>query len=805
MSAMRRVLWLGDVSLADLGSLGGKNASLGEMISRLSALGVTVPEGFATTADAFREFLRENGIDSYIDEQLAGLATDDLAALQAAGSAIRAAITAGALPAPFAEALREAYRTLESRHPDDLTVAMRSSATAEDLPEASFAGQQETFLNVRGVDEVLRRIPWVFASLFTDRAIAYRAHHNVPTLGIALSVGVQVMVRSDIGASGVLFTIDTESGFENLVLINSVYGLGEGIVQGAVNPDEFRVYKPSLVQGKYAILSHELGTKELRMVYAHGGPSTTSFEPVPAASQRRFSITDDDVHELARQAVIIEKHYGRPMDIEWGKSGVDGRIYILQARPETVESRASTEVLRQYRLTGDSATLISGRAVGRKIGQGTARILKSTRDMDRLQDGDVLVTDMTDPDWEPVLKRASAIVTNRGGRTCHAAIIARELGIPAIVGTGDGTGALYDGQPVTVTCAEGETGRVLDGLIDYAVEEVSASDLEPITPRLMLNVGAPDQAFGLAALPHRGVGLARLEFIISAIGIHPGALIEMDTHGGAGLPEAVVREIRERTAGYESARAFYVKRLAEGIATITAAFAPEPVIVRFSDFKSNEYANLLGGSTFEPAEANPMIGFRGASRYVSPAFRESFDLECEAARFVRETMGLTNLKLMIPFVRTLAEAEGVIRILGENGLVRGRDGLEVVMMCEIPSNAILADDFLKHFDGFSIGSNDLTQLTLGLDRDSAVVSAGFDERDPAVRRLISLAIAACKRAGKYVGICGQGPSDYPDFARWLAEEGIDTISLSPDTLISTWLELARDESVPSPVPAAAAG
>jgi pyruvate,water dikinase len=796
---MRRVLWLGDVSLADLGSLGGKNASLGEMISRLSALGVTVPEGFATTADAFREFLRTNGIDRYIERQLDGLVTDDLAALQAAGAAIRAAITGGALPAEFAEAIREAYGTLESRHPNKLTVALRSSATAEDLPEASFAGQQETLLNVRGVDEVLRRIPEVFASLFTDRAIAYRAHHNVPTLGIALSVGVQVMVRSDLGASGVLFTIDTESGFQDLVLINSVYGLGEGIVQGAVNPDEFRVYKPSLATGKYSILSHELGAKELRMVYADAGPSTTRFEPVPLIDQRRFSITDDDVHELAKQAVTIEAHYGRPMDIEWGKSGVDGRIYILQARPETVESRASTDVLQQFRLKGDAETLISGRAVGRKIGRGTVRILKSTNDMDRLQAGDVLVTDMTDPDWEPVIKRASAIVTNRGGRTCHAAIIARELGIPAIVGTGDATTALYDGQPVTVTCAEGETGRVIDGLIDYAVDEVSLRDLEPITPHLMLNVGSPDQAFALAALPHSGVGLARLEFIISAIGIHPGALIAVDTHDGAGLPEGIVAEIRKRTAGYDSARAYYVKRLAEGIATITAAFAPQPVIVRFSDFKSNEYANLLGGRTFEPAEANPMIGFRGASRYVSPAFRDCFDLECEAARFVRETMGLTNLKLMIPFVRTLTEAEGVIRILEENGLVRGHDGLEVVMMCEIPSNAVLADEFLEHFDGFSIGSNDLTQLTLGLDRDSALVSAEFDERDPAVRKLISLAIAACKRAGKYVGICGQGPSDYPDFARWLAAEGIDTISLSPDTLMSTWLELStKDAPLPTP-------
>ena len=789
---MQRVLWLGDASLADFDALGGKNASLGEMISQLSSLGVTVPMGFATTSDAFREFLLENGIDKQIDRALDGLDTNDLAALQAAGASLRAAITAGALPTPLEEEVREAYRSLESHYPAGLSVALRSSATAEDLPEASFAGQQETLLNVAGIDEVLRRLPEVFASLFTDRAIAYRAHHHVASLGIALSVGVQVMVRSDLGASGVLFTIDTESGFQDLVLINSTYGLGEAIVQGAVNPDEIRVYKRSLAAGRYSILSHELGTKEQRMVYADGGETTTRFEPVPAADQRRFSITDDDAHELARMAVIIETHYGRPMDIEWGKSGTDGRIYILQARPETVESRADTGVLRQYRLTAEAETLLSGRAVGRKIGSGSARVLGSTAEMDRLQTGDVLVTDMTDPDWEPVIKRASAIVTNRGGRTCHAAIIARELGIPAIVGTGTGTTALHEGQPVTVSCAEGETGRVLDGLVDFIVDEVIVSDLPPIGPHLMLNVGSPDQAFALSALPHHGVGLARLEFIISTrIGIHPAALIAVDANDTDGLTDDVVAEIHRKTDAYGGGTAFYVKRLAEGIATIAAAFAPEPVIVRFSDFKSNEYANLLGGRSFEPDEENPMIGYRGASRYVSPAFRECFDLECRAAVFVRETMGLTNLKLMIPFVRTIAEAEGVIRILAENGLERGRNGLEVVMMCEIPANAVLADEFLALFDGFSIGSNDLTQLTLGLDRDSALVAEAFDERNPAVLKLISQAIAAGKRAGKYVGICGQGPSDYPDFARWLAAEGIDSMSLSPDTLISTWIELSK--------------
>ncbi|TFB48987.1 phosphoenolpyruvate synthase [Cryobacterium tagatosivorans] len=790
---MRRVIWLGDASLADLGALGGKNASLGEMISHLSSLGVTVPMGFATTSDAFREFLLENGIDREIDRALGGLDTNNLAALQAAGASIRAAIVAGTLPPPLEAEVREAFRQLESCNPAGLSVAMRSSATAEDLPEASFAGQQETLLNVEGIDEVLRRLPEVYSSLFTDRAIAYRAHHDVPTLGIALSVGVQVMVRSDIGASGVLFTIDTESGFKDLVLINSVWGLGEAIVQGAVNPDEFRVYKGSLAAGKFAILSHELGTKEQRMVYAGGGEATTRFEPVPVADRRRFSITDDDVHELARMAVTIEAHYGRAMDIEWGKSGVDGRLYILQARPETVESRAEPGgVLRQYRLTEEAEELLSGRAVGRKIGSGITRVLASTAEMGRLQPGDVLVTDMTDPDWEPVIKKASAIVTNRGGRTCHAAIIARELGIPAIVGTGTATAALYDGQPVTVSCAEGETGRVFDGLVDFTVDEVSVSDLPPIGPRLMLNVGSPEQAFSLASLPHHGVGLARLEFIISTrIGIHPAALIAVESGNTAGLTDEVVAEIHQRTDAYGGATAYYVKRLAEGIATIAAAFAPEPVIVRFSDFKSNEYANLLGGRSFEPDEENPMIGYRGASRYVSDAFRASFDLECQAALFVRDTMGLTNLKLMIPFVRTIAEAEGVIRILGENGLERGRNGLEVVMMCEIPANAVLADAFLEHFDGFSIGSNDLTQLTLGLDRDSALVADAFDERDPAVLKLISEAIAAGKRAGKYVGICGQGPSDYPDFARWLAAEGIDSMSLSPDTLVSTWLALAE--------------
>jgi pyruvate,water dikinase len=786
------ILWFSELGLKDLDRVGGKNASLGEMVQNLTSAGVKVPDGFATTADAYRTFLADSGLDQKIADRLIGLDTDDVTALAAAGQEIRTLIRETPFLPDFEAQIRDSYQQLVEKHggSEDLSWAVRSSATAEDLPDASFAGQQETFLNVRGIENILLAIKDVFASLYNDRAIAYRVHHKFEHAEVALSAGIQRMVRSDVGASGVMFTMDTESGFNDAVFVTSSYGLGEAVVQGAVNPDEFYVYKPALQAGRPAILKRGLGEKALQMTYTSNREvgHTIDFVPVEASLRNRFSITDDDVEQLARHAVAIENHYGRPMDIEWGKDGIDGGLYILQARPETVQSRRASGSLSRFRLNGTGRVLVEGRAIGQRIGAGTVRILSSIDQMAAFKTGDVLVADMTDPDWEPIMKRASAIVTNRGGRTCHAAIIARELGIPAVVGTGGATDVLSDGLEVTVSCADGETGVIYEGLLDFSVEETEITQLPEAPVKVMMNVGTPEQAFTFAQLPNHGVGLARLEFIINRqIGIHPKALLNLDKQ-----PADVAAVIRERIAAYDSPREYYIKRLAEGVATIAAAFAPEPVIVRMSDFKSNEYANLIGGPAYEPHEENPMLGFRGASRYLEPSFRDCFDLECEALSFVRNEMGLTNVKLMIPFVRTLDEARGVIELLGENGLVRGENGLEVIMMCEIPSNALLADEFLDHFDGFSIGSNDMTQLALGLDRDSAIVSGGFDERDPAVKKLLSMAIKACKARGKYVGICGQGPSDHADFAEWLVGEGIDSVSLNPDTVVDTWLRLAGE-------------
>ncbi|MHA7270144.1 phosphoenolpyruvate synthase [Arthrobacter sp. HLT1-20] len=784
------ILWFSELGLKDLDRVGGKNASLGEMVANLTSAGVKVPDGFATTADAYRRFLRETGVEEKIAGILAGLDTDDVRALAEAGSAIRHAIVQTPFPVDLEAQLRAAYEQLVEKHGGsaELSWAVRSSATAEDLPDASFAGQQETFLNVRGIENILAAVKDVFASLYNDRAIAYRVHHSFEHLDVALSAGIQRMVRSDVGASGVMFTMDTESGFQGAVFVTSSYGLGEAVVQGAVNPDEFYVYKEGLKAGRPAILKRGLGEKALTMVYTANEEVGHTIELVATdpALRGRFSITDDDVQQLARHALAIEEHYGRPMDIEWGKDGVDGELYILQARPETVESRKSAGTLSRYRLEGTGPVLAEGRAIGQRIGSGPVRILASIDQMAEFKTGDVLVADMTDPDWEPIMKRASAIVTNRGGRTCHAAIIARELGIPAVVGTGDASVALPEGSNVTVSCAEGEAGYIYAGLLDFRVEETELDSL-PVAPvKVMMNVGTPEQAFTFAQLPNHGVGLARLEFIINRqIGIHPKALLNL-----ADQPAEVAEIIHERIAAYDGPLDYYVKRLAEGVATLAAAFAPEPVIVRMSDFKSNEYANLIGGPAYEPHEENPMLGFRGASRYLEPSFRDCFDLECKALAYVRNEMGLSNVKLMIPFVRTLDEGRGVIELLAENGLRRGDNGLEVVMMCEVPSNALLADEFLEIFDGFSIGSNDLTQLTLGLDRDSAIVAASFDERNAAVKKLLSMAIRACKAKGKYVGICGQGPSDHLDFAQWLVAEGIDSISLNPDTVVDTWLQLA---------------
>ena len=795
--------------MSDVDQVGGKNASLGEMIGELGAQGVRVPGGFATTASAFRDFLAADGLDRRIATRLQRLDVNDIAALTGAGREIRAWIVAQPLPPALETAIADHYRLLVGdRHDggDDSSVAVRSSATAEDMPDASFAGQQETFLNVNGLDDVLRAIREVFASLYNDRAIAYRVHQGYDTVEVALSAGVQRMVRSDRGASGVMFTLDTESGFDQVVFVTSSYGLGEMVVQGAVNPDEFYVYKANVDAGRPAILRRGLGEKAQRMVYAPNAAGSASdrsvtTEDVPAEERRRFSLTDAQVEELARFALIIERHYRRPMDIEWGLDGVDGRLYILQARPETVKSRQQKGAQRRYQLASTpspSQLLTSGRAIGQKIGQGSVRVVRNPDEMDRVQAGDVLVADMTDPDWEPVMKRAAAIVTNRGGRTCHAAIIARELGVPAVVGCGDATDILSDGQAVTVSCAEGDTGAVYDGKLEIVTTEVASRTLPEAKVKIAMNVGNPELAFEFCQLPNHGVGLARLEHIINnSIGVHPKALMayadEADAaKGRAALDPELRAKIEARIAGYPDAIEFYVEKIREGVSTIAAAFAPRPVIVRLSDFKSNEYSNLIGGQAFEPHEENPMLGFRGASRYISDDFYECFALECRALRRVRDDMGLTNLEVMVPFVRTLAEADRVIDLLKQNGLERGVNGLRVIMMCEIPSNAILADRFLERFDGFSIGSNDMTQLTLAVDRDSGgPIASTFDERDDAVKAMLSMAITACRKADKYVGICGQGPSDHPDLALWLADQGISSISLNPDTVIDTWMALAR--------------
>ena len=777
--------------MTDVESVGGKNASLGEMISQLAASGVRVPGGFATTALGFRRFLQDSGLSDRISARLASLDTEDVRALAQAGEEIRGWVSAAPFPADLEAAIRAEFARLDADGSGSF--AVRSSATAEDLPDASFAGQQETFLNVVGIDDVLHRMKEVFASLYNDRAISYRVHKGFAHDGVALSAGVQRMVRSDLGSAGVIFTIDTESGFEDVVFITSSYGLGETVVQGAVNPDEFYVHKPALRNGKYPIIRRVLGSKLVRMEFVDAAervPGGRLVKTVDTTTEwrNRYSLADDDIMELARYALIIEKHYGRPMDIEWGKDGVDGKLYILQARPETVKSQSAGQVEHRYSLKGTGTILAEGRAIGQKIGTGPVRIVQSVAEMDRVQPGDVLVTDMTDPNWEPVMKRASAIVTNRGGRTCHAAIIARELGIPAVVGCGDATDKVQEGLLVTVACSEGDTGYVFEGLLETEVREVRRGDMPYCPIKIMMNVGNPQLAFDFAQMPNSGVGLARLEFIINNnIGVHPKAILDYP-NVDADLKKAVESVAR----GHASPRAFYVDKLTEGVATIAAAFWPKPVIVRLSDFKSNEYRKLIGGTRYEPDEENPMLGFRGASRYISGEFSDAFGMECEAIKRVRSDMGLTNVELMLPFVRTVRQAERVGEMLAERGLKRGQNGLRLIMMCEVPSNAILADQFLQHFDGMSIGSNDLTQLTLGLDRDSGLelLANDFDERDPAVKALISRAIAACRATGKYVGICGQGPSDHPDFADWLAQEGIGSISLNPDTVVDTWHRLA---------------
>ncbi|XAS77507.1 phosphoenolpyruvate synthase [Dermatophilaceae bacterium Sec6.4] len=780
--------WFADLGLGDVDRVGGKNASLGEMVSNLAQAGVRVPDGFATTAEAYVRFLGETGLADRINALLDDLDVDDTRELSRVGALIRTSVQEQAFPDDLEREIRSAYEQLRGDD-EELSLAVRSSATAEDLPDASFAGQQETFLNVVGIDNVLQAIKLVFASLYNDRAISYRVHSNFDHASVALSAGVQRMVRSDIGSSGVMFTIDTESGFSDAVFITSSYGLGEAVVQGAVNPDEFYVYKPALREGRPAVLKRGLGSKATKMVYTSDATvgKTIEFVDVPAAERGRLSLTDDEVQELARHALKIEEHYGRPMDIEWGKDGIDGNLYVLQARPETVKSRQNGSMLQRYVMGSRGEVIIEGRAIGQKIGAGKVAVLTSMDQMHDFVRGDVLVADMTDPDWEPIMKRASAIVTNRGGRTCHAAIIARELGIPAVVGTGNATTALEPGRPITVSCAEGDTGFVYDGELNFEVKETALDEMPDIPVKIMMNVGTPDQAFEFSRLPNKGVGLARLEFIINRqIGIHPKALLDYDT-----LDADLRAEIKPLISAYDSPRDYFVKRVAEGVSMLAAAFAPEPVIVRMSDFKSNEYAGLLGGESYEPHEENPMIGYRGASRYLSEDFAECFAMECEALRYVREDMGLLNVKVMIPFVRTVTEAKGVIDLLGKNGLKRGEHGLEVMMMCEIPSNAVAAEDFLEYFDGFSIGSNDMTQLTLGLDRDSALVAAGFDERDPAVKKMLMMAITACREQGKYVGICGQGPSDHPDLADWLLDQGIESMSLNPDTVVETWLRLAK--------------
>src|SRR6202163_4874758 len=771
--------------MRDVETVGGKNASLGEMIGSLARLGVQVPGGFATPAHAYREFLEQDGLDARISSELAALDVDDVARLAATGARIRQWILATPFPPALTAAVSAQLQRLGAD--GDLAVAVRSSATAEDLPEASFAGQQESFLNVRGEAAVLKAMHEVFASLFNDRAISYRVHQGFDHGAVALSAGVQHMVRSDLGASGVMFTLDPDSGFRDVVFITASWGLGETVVQGAVHPDEFYVYKPALRAGKLAILRRNLGGKAVKMVYAPGASAErVQTVAVPAADRRRVCLSDADIVTLARQALIIEEHYGRPMDIEWARDGASGAIFILQARPETVQSR-SGRTIQRYALKGRSRVLATGRSIGQRIGAGAARVIREASEMARVQNGDVLGADMTDPDWEPVMKRAAAIVTNRGGRTCHAAIIARELGVPAVVGCGDATQRIREGQEVTVSCAEGDTGHVYEGLLEFERKQVELGTLPKIPVKIMMNVGNPDRAFDFANIPHHGVGLARLEFIINRmIGVHPRALLEFERLDGE-----LQEQIRAQMARYASPVGFYVEELAEGIAQIAAAFAPEPVIVRLSDFKSNEYANLIGGSRYEPQEENPMLGFRGAARYVDEAFRPCFELECQALKRVRESMGLSNVQVMVPFVRTVAEARQVTALLAQNGLQRGEHGLKVIMMCELPTNALLAEQYLEHFDGMSIGSNDMTQLTLGLDRDSAIMARHFDERDEAVRKLLSMAISACRKHGKYVGICGQGPSDHPDLARWLLDQGIESMSLNPDTVVETWLFLAQ--------------
>jgi len=780
------ILWLHEVEMSDVDRVGGKNASLGEMLRNLTADGsVKVPGGFATTANAYREFLAHDGLADRINQTLDALDVDDVGKLASTGRQIRQWVMDTPFPLALDQAIEEAYAALEKEYGTQVTWAVRSSATAEDLPDASFAGQQETILNVAGLDEIKRRIHEVFASLFNDRAISYRVHQGFDHALVALSAGIQKMIRSDIGASGVVFTLDTESGFRDAVFITASYGLGEMVVQGAVNPDEFYVYKPTLAAGRPAILRRNVGSKAIKMIYAERGSHPVTTVPVDDAERGLFCLTDEQVEELARQAVSIEQHYGRPMDIEWALDGIDGQLYVVQARPETVQSR-SGNVIERYEMKGKSKVLVEGRSIGARIGAGKARIITSLDHMDRIAEGDVLITDMTDPDWEPIMKRAAAIVTNRGGRTCHAAIIARELGVPAVVGCGDATERVEEGQPVTVSCAEGDTGFVYDGELDFELNRIELDSMPPVPLKVMMNVGNPERAFSFAQIPNAGVGLARLEFIINnMVGIHPQALLQLDR-----VPADMRADIDARIAAYGDPREYFIKRVVEGISSIVAAFAPQPVILRTSDFKSNEYANLIAGTLYEPEEENPMIGFRGASRYLAPSFRACFDMECEAIRRVRDGMGLKNLEIMIPFVRTLEEAQGVIRLLGENGLKRGEDGLRVIMMCELPSNAVLAEEFLEYFDGFSIGSNDMTQLTLGLDRDSGLVAQSFDERNPAVLKMLDMAITACRNQGKYCGICGQGPSDHPDLAKWLLDRGIDSISLNPDTVIDTWLLLS---------------
>ena len=790
----QNVIWFENLRMTDVESVGGKNASLGEMISQLTEKGVRVPTGFATTAEAYRTFLAHNGLNERISQALAALDVDDVTELARVGKEIRQWILDTPFPAELDADIETAWnKMVADAGSDQISVAVRSSATAEDLPDASFAGQQETFLNINGLENVKEAMRHVFASLYNDRAISYRVHKGFAHDIVALSAGVQRMVRSDSGAAGVMFSIDTESGFEDVVFVTASYGLGETVVQGAVNPDEFYVHKPTLRAGKPAILRKTMGSKLIKMTFTDSAQAGKSVQvvDVPEQERKQFSISNEEITELAKYALIIEEHYGRPMDIEWGRDGLDGKLYILQARPETVKSQEKEQgsSLRRYTISGNKTVLCEGRAIGQKVGQGRVRLVKDASQMDIVQPGDVLVTDMTDPDWEPVMKRAAAIVTNRGGRTCHAAIIARELGIPAVVGCGNASQVLQEGQEVTVSCAEGDTGLIYQGLLNVSVDEVALDNMPKSPVKIMMNVGNPELAFSFTNIPSEGIGLARMEFIINRqIGIHPKALIEFDK-----LDSDLQEEIRERIAGYPSPTDFYVDKIAEGVATLAASVYPRKAIVRMSDFKSNEYAGLVGGNLYEPHEENPMLGFRGAARYVSDDFKDAFALECKALKYVRDTMGLTNVEIMIPFVRTLHEAEQVIRILKENGLERGKNGLRLIMMCELPSNALLAEQFLKYFDGFSIGSNDMTQLTLGVDRDSGGSIAGtFDERNPAVKVMLHLAISACRKQNKYVGICGQGPSDHPDFAKWLTEEGIETISLNPDTVVETWMYLAKE-------------